>query len=149
MYTYDVRKILGIFYSSPLIRISRKLSVLLIRKIRQFLNPTPPFCADVICTWSLKENVHRDIIVTQIELLNCVPECAQLPLPARAEPRAPVALVEVDHEEEGGAVQRPLDEVLEAEVGQADLKLVSDDVKKNSYPQIFNIGTSQSSQSIT
>ena len=58
-------------------------------------------------------------------MLNCVPECAQLPLPARAEPRAPVALVEVDHEEEGGAVQRPLDEVLEAEVGQADLKLVS------------------------
>ena len=36
-----------------------------------------------------------------------------------------MALVEVDHEEEGGAVQRPLDEVLEAEVGQADLKWVS------------------------
>ena len=36
-----------------------------------------------------------------------------------------MALVEVDHEEERGAVQRPLYEVLEAEVGQADLKLVS------------------------
>ena len=58
-------------------------------------------------------------------MLNSVPECAQLPLPARAEPCAPVALVEVDHEEERGAVQRPLDEVLEAEVGQADLKWVS------------------------
>ena len=36
-----------------------------------------------------------------------------------------MALVEVDHEEERGAVQRPLYKVLEAEVGQADLKYVS------------------------
>ena len=37
----------------PLVTHSRNLSVLFVRKIGQFLNPPPPFHADVICTWSL------------------------------------------------------------------------------------------------
>ena len=44
-------------------------------------------------------------------------EGAELPLPARSESRAPVAVVEVDHEEGRSAVQCPLYEVLEAKVG--------------------------------
>ena len=52
--TYDVRKILGILDTPlPLVHISRNLSVLFVRKIGQFVNPPPPLCADVICTWSL------------------------------------------------------------------------------------------------
>ena len=40
--TYDVRKILGILDTPlPLVRISRNLSVLFVRKIGQFLNPPP------------------------------------------------------------------------------------------------------------
>ena len=52
-------------------------------------------------------------------------EGAELPLPARPEARALVAVVEVDHEEERRAVQRPLHKVLEAKIGQANLKLAS------------------------
>ena len=46
-YLNDVRKIFGIL-DTPLVRISRNLSVLFVRQIRQFFNPPPPLSADVI-----------------------------------------------------------------------------------------------------
>ena len=53
-YIKDVRKNPEIFDTPlPLVRISRNLSVLFVRKIDQFLNPPSPLSADVICTWSL------------------------------------------------------------------------------------------------
>ena len=49
----------GFFIPLPLVRISRNLSVLFVRKIGQFFNPPSPLCADVICTWSLASSVQR------------------------------------------------------------------------------------------
>ena len=37
----------------PLVRISRNLSVLFVRKIEQFLNPPSPLRADVLYVWPL------------------------------------------------------------------------------------------------
>ena len=60
--TYDVYKIFGILDSPlPLVRISRNLSVLSVRKIWQFLNPPSPLRVDVICTWSLSLHTFLDI----------------------------------------------------------------------------------------
>ena len=45
-------KFWGFLSPLPLVRISRNLSLLFVRKIGQFLNPPPPLRVDVICTWS-------------------------------------------------------------------------------------------------
>ena len=41
-YLYDVNKMYAIFVHLPLVRISRNLSAVVTRKIREFLNPPPP-----------------------------------------------------------------------------------------------------------
>ena len=62
-YIKDVRKNSGIFDTPlPLVRISRNLSVLFVRKIGQFVNPPPPLSADVLYAWSLgsrRRSVHQ------------------------------------------------------------------------------------------
>ena len=44
-----------------------------------------------------------------------------LPLPVVPEPSFPVAVAEVQHEEDGGHVAKPFDQVLNAEIGQTSL----------------------------
>ena len=68
---YDVRKNLGILDTPlPLVRISRNLSVLFVRKIRQFLNPTSPLERDVIhrC-FLIQVTINQTVISVELFLL--------------------------------------------------------------------------------
>ena len=67
-YIKDVRKNSVIFDTPlPLVRISRNLSVLFVRKIEQFLNPPPPLRADVLYVWPLTYVASRSRMSTLVK----------------------------------------------------------------------------------